>query len=299
LFENSDFRQNFQRTILSLRRRFPLVLLLGLGFALISWAVYATFSPQYATGVVQQGVYVAAPAGLGLIYCWSVSWKRNAQLSLLACTVSGTIALLLVETSLQQLSPGRGAEIADGHSFKVLDFALQDRASGLAAFPYICGRSLLKAAPSKEVRSPIDAGSEELLPVSGISKNRLYWAPALNNYVSFGLGTAYARALHDRLVETGPRSGFGTAIRSFFSANGGVSELLTDRYGFNNPDEVWEAPKGGDIALGDSFTWGADIAPGLGFVDLIRERRETVVNLGCGGNGPLLNLFPVSTPETD
>lgn len=70
---------------------------------------------------------------------------------------------------------------------------------------------------------------------------------------------------------------------------GGTSEFLTDPYGFNNPPGQWQ--NGATLALGDSFTWGWDVPAGAGLVDQVRRRLGgPLVNLGCGGNGPLREL---------
>lgn len=58
------------------------------------------------------------------------------------------------------------------------------------------------------------------------------------------------------------------------------------------------------MAIGDSFTAGADVEPGEGFVDLLRPRLGPLVNLGCSWNGPLLELAglteygPLTRPRT-
>ena len=64
----------------------------------------------------------------------------------------------------------------------------------------------------------------------------------------------------------------------------------SDERGFNNPEGQW--PTGGVeiLAVGDSFTFGADVPFGHSFVDLMRAKAGITVNLGCGGNGPLSEL---------
>jgi hypothetical protein len=63
---------------------------------------------------------------------------------------------------------------------------------------------------------------------------------------------------------------------------------FTDQYGFNNPPGQWT--NGAVMVVGDSYTFGADVPIGRGFVDRLRERLGPVVNLGCDGNGPLMEL---------
>lgn len=61
-----------------------------------------------------------------------------------------------------------------------------------------------------------------------------------------------------------------------------------DRYGFNNPDTAWINP---EIAfLGDSFVHGQCVRQQDHFVTKIRAKHPGTVNLGQGGNGPLIML---------
>lgn len=78
----------------------------------------------------------------------------------------------------------------------------------------------------------------------------------------------------------------------------------SDKYGFNNPKDQWRGGQTRVMAVGDSFTFGADIQFGYSFIDLIRKEVGLLVNLGCGGNGPLSELAalseygPVLRPKT-
>lgn len=65
---------------------------------------------------------------------------------------------------------------------------------------------------------------------------------------------------------------------------------FSDPYGFNNPPGQWSDPPANLLAVGDSFTFGLDVPIGRGYVDRLRDRIGRAVNLGCGGNGPLLEL---------
>jgi hypothetical protein len=64
----------------------------------------------------------------------------------------------------------------------------------------------------------------------------------------------------------------------------------SDRFGFNNPDGLWErAPL--ELALvGDSFTFGASVLHGRCYADLVRAQRPLTINLGMPGMGPLREL---------
>ncbi len=62
----------------------------------------------------------------------------------------------------------------------------------------------------------------------------------------------------------------------------------SDRYGFRNPDEVWQHPAHEIVAVGDSFTQGSCVE--AGYVERLRETFSSTVNLASRGNGPLRNL---------
>ncbi|MDA9801556.1 hypothetical protein N9C88_03840 [Candidatus Pseudothioglobus singularis] len=65
----------------------------------------------------------------------------------------------------------------------------------------------------------------------------------------------------------------------------------SDRYGFNNPDFEWDAKDIEWLLIGDSFVFGEGLQSGENFADQIRLlSEENVINLGAGGNGPLMEL---------
>jgi hypothetical protein len=67
---------------------------------------------------------------------------------------------------------------------------------------------------------------------------------------------------------------------------------LADRYGFNNPDHVYDHRDGPTavVILGDSFAQGVAVRPEANAAAALRSRGHDVLNLGCAGNGPLAEL---------
>lgn len=61
----------------------------------------------------------------------------------------------------------------------------------------------------------------------------------------------------------------------------------SDRYGFPNPDTVWEAPNADIVTVGDSFTQGACVPLEENMVGQIRAAYPQTLNLGSSGSGPL------------
>lgn len=90
-----------------------------------------------------------------------------------------------------------------------------------------------------------------------------------------------------------PLGGKSNSLTIYCNESGYFSEFLSDRYGFNNPDEEWDKDNIKYLFFGDSFTHGAcvnrpnDIPSN--FRGKIKE-NSSVINLGWGGDGPLLQL---------
>ena len=69
--------------------------------------------------------------------------------------------------------------------------------------------------------------------------------------------------------------------------NGYFSSYLSDRYGFNNPDYVWDVdPK--IVIMGDSYIHGSCVNPGYDIASNLRKNTGlNTINLGWHGTGPL------------
>jgi hypothetical protein len=62
-----------------------------------------------------------------------------------------------------------------------------------------------------------------------------------------------------------------------------------DRYGFNNPDRIYNAPME-LMLLGDSFVEGFCLPPGQDLASRLRAHGLVAASMGIRGNGPLLEL---------
>ena len=85
----------------------------------------------------------------------------------------------------------------------------------------------------------------------------------------------------------------GVSRKKTVSCNEGGEYAIynADRYGFNNPDSEWDQEQIEWLLTGDSFTQGACVQLGNGIAGQIRSLTgESVINLGVGGNGPLVEL---------
>lgn len=92
-----------------------------------------------------------------------------------------------------------------------------------------------------------------------------------------------------------PLSGISNTETVFCNENGYFAVYKSDRYGFKNPDEVWDKTNNIDtVFIGDSFTQGAcvnmedDIAGNYRKFTKENKIEDKVINLGIRGQGPLL-----------
>jgi hypothetical protein len=73
--------------------------------------------------------------------------------------------------------------------------------------------------------------------------------------------------------------------------NGYYSVNFSDRYGFNNPDDVWNLPEVDYLILGDSMTYGSCVNRPDDIASVLRKiSKNNIINLSIGGSGPLLQL---------
>ena len=71
--------------------------------------------------------------------------------------------------------------------------------------------------------------------------------------------------------------------------NGYYSIYQSDRYGFNNPDSEWDEKEIEYLTLGDSFVQGSCVNRPNDITSVLRTlSNKSALNLGYGGNGPLL-----------
>ncbi len=86
-----------------------------------------------------------------------------------------------------------------------------------------------------------------------------------------------------------PLSGISNSKTIHCNENGYYSIYTSDRYGFNNPDEVWNERNIEYILVGDSFVHGACVNPKNEISSVLRNiSHKSVLNLGYTDNGPLI-----------
>ena len=91
-------------------------------------------------------------------------------------------------------------------------------------------------------------------------------------------------------LEVFPLSGIANKLTIYCNENGYYSKYFSDRYGFNNDNEVWDNDNIDIMILGDSYAHGAcvnrpdDLTSQLKLIS-----QKNVVTVGYEGNGPLLS----------
>ena len=88
-----------------------------------------------------------------------------------------------------------------------------------------------------------------------------------------------------------PLSGRSNSETINCNENGYYSIFKSDRYGFNNPDKEWMSHKTHYVLLGDSFVMGSCVNRPNDIASVMRRlSKKSVLNLGYGGNGPLIQF---------
>ncbi len=98
--------------------------------------------------------------------------------------------------------------------------------------------------------------------------------------------TAYLSENNPKLF---PLSGISNSKTLNCNENGYYSIYVSDRYGFNNPDNEWENSQIEYLLVGDSYTHNACVNRPHDISSVLRKlSKKPVLNLAYGGNGPLM-----------
>jgi hypothetical protein len=82
-----------------------------------------------------------------------------------------------------------------------------------------------------------------------------------------------------------------TALADNYYCNetGQYANFATDRFGFRNENTIWDDDVD-IVVVGDSYTMGSCLSDDKSIVGNIRRSGKKILNLGMGGNSPLLDL---------
>ena len=89
-----------------------------------------------------------------------------------------------------------------------------------------------------------------------------------------------------------PLSGISNSETIHCNENGYFSIYQSDRYGFNNPDKEWDSKETEYLFVGDSLTHGSCVNRPNDIASSLRTlSNKSILNLGYGGNGPLIEYI--------
>ena len=92
-------------------------------------------------------------------------------------------------------------------------------------------------------------------------------------------------------IDLFPLSNISNSKTIYCNENGYYSVYESDRYGFNNPDKEWDQKEIEYMLIGDSFVHGACVNRPNDIASVLRNlSNKSVLNLGFGDNGPLLEF---------
>jgi hypothetical protein len=110
--------------------------------------------------------------------------------------------------------------------------------------------------------------------------------------------------LEDQNQSIFPLSGISNKQTIFCNENGYYAIYNSDRYGFNNPDKIWDNQKIDYLIVGDSFAQGMCVNEPENFSgNLKKMTQKNIINLGMSGNGPIREFatikeyMPIKKPK--
>ena len=87
-----------------------------------------------------------------------------------------------------------------------------------------------------------------------------------------------------------PLSGISNSITVYENETGEYLIYMSDRYGFNNNDFIYNKPTVDFLIIGDSFAHGANVKKGQDVASILRKKGFNAITIGMGANGPLAEL---------
>ena len=109
----------------------------------------------------------------------------------------------------------------------------------------------------------------------------------INNDIAIRFQPSYF--LNKQNLSIFPLSGISNSETIHCNENGYFSIYQSDRFGFNNPDEEWNNKEIEYLLVGDSFTHGSCVNRPNDIASVLRTlSSKSALNLGYGGNGPLI-----------
>ena len=197
---------------------------------------------------------IAVPAAVALVTAGALVLASTETLQIIAnCLVAIVAGLYLADLALaasDERLTHRTSREEAKNSPTVEQSILMLRASGIEAYPSVTPHTLLFRIPKWFGRPVPPPDTNVGVPLGGV-------ANAITVYCDEGYGRILYRS---------------------------------DRYGFRNPDSVWDAQTPPLVVVGDSFMQGHCVPTGKDAVSVLRKKWPGAIDLGMAGNGPLTML---------
>jgi len=230
---------------------FAAVALLALAI-LVHNALHFSVYIGHASSAIVRFVAPLIVAGLMGIALWlPLDWRLVIANVISAAVLSLYIGEFYIAWKLDHTQQAAAARVGSAFDARTKLSVVRDlRTAGIDAYPIIRGRNLLAEDGKGHLQPLLSAGGAPLLPL-----------------------TATPRTTVVACNETGQWLVYET-----------------DRHGFNNPDVIWDGPAPEIAMIGDSFTHGSCVPRDQNMASILQRRFGATLNLGVGGDGPLLEL---------
>jgi len=121
-----------------------------------------------------------------------------------------------------------------------------------------------------------------------------YYLDQKKNNPNIRIDSTSANLLKYNELELFPLSGVSNSEVILCNENGYYKHIFTDRYGFNNVDEIWDYKEQEYVLFGDSFAEGYCEDKEHTLVNNLQKLlQKKVLNLGQGGAGSLLEYATI------
>lgn len=200
-------------------------------------------------------VRFVAPLAVAAFICIALRLPPDRRLMIANVISAAVVSLYIGEFylawKLDHIQQAAAARAGSAFDARTKLSVVRDlRTAGIDAYPIIRGRNLLSEDAQGRLQPLLSVGGAPLLPL-----------------------TAMPRTTVVSCNETGQWQVYET-----------------DRHGFNNPDALWDGPAPQIAMIGDSFTHGSCVSRDQNMESLLQRRFGSTLNLGVGGDGPLLEL---------
>jgi len=229
--------------------------------------------------------YHIMPAAVAALCFSSLALKPRARVRVLLLIASLTLSLYAAEVWLT-IFPGAGggvfASLDDHEQLRPVMSSLaiaRDKTRFAADLTRRFGGSI-DVRSAREMLDEFRSRGHEAVPIL---------TPSNHLFIPQPDGSIRSAVTIDG-DEVMPLAGVSRRLTLLCNEGGQWVDYRSDRWGFNNPDRVWDSGPPDIVALGDSFTQGYCVEADKNFVALIRDHDGATINLGIAGDGPLLML---------